>query len=359
MNYTILLITSLSLHLTVFKAMGQHGHGNNGVADTTIRFASEKHFSNIRQLTFGGDNAEAYFSFDNKSVVFQATNPEWNATCDQIFASDINQFDPQQVSTGKGRTTCAYYLPGDSLILYASTHEGSEECPPKPAARADKKYVWALYPDFDIYVADLKGTIRKKLTTTPGYDAEATVSPKGDKIVFTSVRNGDIDLYVMNIDGSGVTQITHELGYDGGAFFSPDGKKIIFRASRPKTAEEIAEYKSLLAEGLVTPSNMELFTCDANGKNLRQVTRLGGANWAPYFTPDGKHVIFSSNHQTKGYKFNLWMCDLKGRKLEQVSFDPVFDAFPVFSRDGKKLVFSSNRNNKGTRDTNLFIADWK
>lgn len=338
------------------ETVAQHGSSQ---PDTNVHFSSEKHFKNVRQLTFGGDNAEAYFSFDDNHLTFQVTNPSMNATCDQIFFSEIDDFKPKLVSTGKGRTTCSYYLPGDSLILYASTHEGNESCPPKPAPRADRKYVWALYPDFDIYIAGLDGKIRKRLTESPGYDAEATVSPKGDKIVFTSVRSGDLELYVMNIDGSGLIQVTDQLGYDGGAFFSPDGTKLVFRASRPETPEDVAEYKQLLSEGLVTPSNMELYTCNIDGSDLKKITSLGGANWAPYFTPDSKKIIFSSNHQTKGYKFNLWMVNTDGSGLEQISFDKVFDAFPVFSRDGKRLVFSSNRNNNGTRDTNLFIADWQ
>lgn len=328
-------------------------------ADTTTHYSAEKHFSNVRQLTFGGDNAEAYFSFDDKQLTFQLTNPAMNASCDQIFYSSIADFKPNLVSTGKGRTTCSYFLPGDSLILYSSTHEGDSACPPKPAPRSDHKYVWALYQDFDIYVADLKGNIRRKLTDTPGYDAEATVSPKGDKIVFTSTRSGDLELYVMNTDGTNITQVTDGLGYDGGAFFSPDGSKLVFRASRPQTPEQVAEYRQLLSEGLVMPTNMEIYTCNIDGTDLKKVTDLGGANWAPYFSPDGTRIIFSSNHQTKGYKFNLWMVNLDGSGLEQISFDKVFDAFPVFSRDGKHLVFSSNRNNKGSRDTNLFIADWK
>jgi len=324
-----------------------------------VHFPEEKHFKSVRQLTFGGDNAEAYFSFDDKMLSFQVTNPSWNVSCDQIYYASIKSFVPKLVSTGKGRTTCSYFMPGDSLILYASTHENSAECPPKPAPRADHKYVWSIYSSFDIYVADLKGNIRKKLTDTPGYDAEATLSPQGDKIVFTSLRNGDLDLFTMNTDGSDVKQITHELGYDGGAFFSPDGKSLIFRASRPKTESEIKTYKELLSHGEVMPTEMELFTCGVNGEGLRQITRLGGANWAPYFSPDGKKVIFSSNHVRKGYHFNLWMCNLDGSGLEQISFDPVFDAFPVFSRDGKHVVFSSNRNNGGGRDTNLFIAEWE
>ena len=327
--------------------------------DSTIHFSEEKHFKTVRQLTFGGDNAEAYFSFDNKSLTFQVTNPAWNVSCDQIYFSNIEKFDPKLVSTGKGRTTCSYYMPGDSLILYASTHEASLDCPPKPAPRADHKYVWPIYESFDIYIADLKGNIRKKLTDSKGYDAEATISPQGDKIVFTSLRSGDLELYTMNIDGSKVKQVTNELGYDGGAFFSPDGKKLIFRASRPQSEDEIKVYKDLLLQGQVMPTNMELYMCNVDGSELKQVTKLGKANWAPYFSADGKKIIFSSNHALGGYHFNLWMCNTDGSELEQISFDPVFDAFPVFSRDGKHLVFSSNRNNNHGHDTNLFMAEWK
>ena len=326
--------------------------------DSAIHFKKEKHFNSVRQLTFGGDNAEAYFSFNDKMISFQVTNPQWKVSCDQIYYSSIDNFSPKMVSTGKGRTTCSYFLPGDSLILYASTHETSEECPPKPPPRKDHKYVWPVYDSFDIYVSDLNGNVRKKLTDQPGYDAEATLSPEGDKIVFTSTRNGDLDLFTMNTDGSDVKQITYELGYDGGAFFSNDGKNLIFRSSRPKTEEQVKTYKDLLGQGMVMPTDMELFTCRIDGSELRQITNLGGANWAPYYSYDDKKIIFSSNHVKKGYHFNLWRCNIDGSELEQISFDPVFDAFPVFSRDGKRLVFSSNRNNGGGRDTNLFIAEF-
>lgn len=328
-------------------------------ADTTVHYPKEKHLSNVKQLTFAGDNAEAYFSFDNSLLVFQATNRAWGSACDQIYVTGVDTMTPVMMSTGLGRTTCSYFLPGDTLILYASTHHRLKECPPKPAPRADKKYVWPIYEMFDIFVSDLKGNIKKQLTNTDGYDAEATVSPTGDKIVFTSLQSGDPELYVMDIDGNNIRQITDELGYDGGAFFSPDGKKIVFRASRPKTEEEIKTYKALLGEGLVMPTNMEIFMCNDDGTNLKQITHLGGANWSPFFSHDGRKIIFSSNHKEKGFHFNLWMMNLDGSKLEQVTYDPSFDAFPVFSPDGKKLVFSSNRNNKGTHDTNLFIADWK
>ncbi len=337
----------------------QHSAVKPLAEDSAIHYPQEKHLKNVRQVSFGGDNAEAYFSFDDTRFVFQATNKKWNTECDQIYYSNVDVFNPIILSTGNGRSTCSFFLPGDTTILYASTHLGSIECPMKPAPRADHKYIWPIYKSFDIFVADMRGHIIKQLTNSPGYDAEATVSPMGDKIVFTSVRNGDIDLYTMNIDGSDVKQVTHELGYDGGAFFSADGKKLLFRASRPKTEEEIRTYKDLLKQGLVMPTDMELFTCNVDGSDMKQITHLGGANWAPYYSPDGKKVIFSSNHVSKGYHFNLWMCNLDGTGAEQITYDNVFDAFPVFSRDGKKLIWSSNRNNGGTHDTNLFIADWQ
>jgi len=327
--------------------------------------AQEKHLKNIQQLTYGGDNAEAYFSFDGKNLSFQCNNPAWGLKCDQIFNLEISKaasdstYRPTLISTGLGRTTCSYFMPGNKQILYASTHLGSKECPPNPEPRADHKYLWAIYPDFDIFIADLKGNIVKQLTSLPGYDAEATVSPDGKKIVFTSTRNGDLDLYTCNIDGTNVKQVTDQLGYDGGAFFSPDSKKLVFRASRPKTADEIKEYKDLLAQGLVMPSNMEICVCNVDGSDFKQITQLGKANWAPFFTPSGKKIIFSSNHKSaKGYDFHLFMVNLDGSGIEQVTSESYFNAFPMFSPDGKKLVWSSNRDNHGTKDTNLFIADW-
>ncbi len=326
--------------------------------------AQEKHLKNLTRLTNGGDNAEAYFSPNGKFASFQSNNKAWGLECDQIFALDISKarkdstYKPPMISTGKGRTTCSFYMPNGKQILYASTHKAAETCP--PAAVIKGKYLWAVYKDFDIYVADLKGEIKKQLTNTDGYDAEATVSPKGDKIVFTSDRSGDLELWTMDIDGKNQKQITTGLGYDGGAFFSPDGKKIVFRSSRPKTEEDIREYKDLLSQHLVAPSTMEIYTCNVDGSDLKQITNLGKANWAPFFHPSGKKIIFASNHHSKkGYDFQLFMINDDGTGLEQITNESVFNAFPMFSPDGKKLIFSSNRNNHGTRDTNLFIADWE
>jgi TolB protein len=333
--------------------------GSGPKSPAMVRYPKETRITNVKQLTFGGDNAEAYFSFDGKKIVFQATNPAWQTECDQIYYSTLENFSPSIISTGSGRTTCAYFLPSDTAVLFASTHMAGEKCPPKPAARQDHKYVWPVYDSYDIFVSDVQGNILKQLTKSPGYDAEATVSPKGDKIVFTSSRSGDLELYTMNLDGSNVKQITNELGYDGGAFFSPDGKKLIFRASRPKADEEVKTYKELLAQNLVMPTDMELFMCNADGSNMKQITKLGGANWAPSFSSDGTKIIFSSNHKAKGFHFNLFLCNLDGSGVEQITFDPTFDAFPVFSKNGKKLMWSSMRNNGGGHDINIFIADWK
>lgn len=337
---------------------------DDAVVKDTLIADGEKHFKSLKKLTFGGDNAEAYWSFAGDRLVFQANNPAWGESCDQIyvfnpFTDDLRSDPPKKISIHGGRTTCSYFLPGDSLILYGSTHEGGSACPAHPERRSDGKYVWPIYPSFDIYVSDLQGNIRRKLTNTPGYDAEATVSPKGDRIVFTSMRDGDMDLYTMDLDGGNVKRVTNTLGYDGGAFFSPDGSKLLWRASRMKTPEEEAEYVQLLKEGLVMPTHMELYVANADGSDARKVTDLGQANWAPFWHPSGEKIIFASNHTAeRGFPFTLYLINIDGTGLEQVSFSDQFDAFPVFSPDGKHLVFSSNRANGGSRETNLFLAEW-
>jgi len=341
-------------------------HADTSAQDTNnLILPGETHFKSLRQLTFGGDNAEAYWSFSGTQLSFQVTNTAWGDTCDQIryfnpFTDDLKASAPGKISVHNGRTTCSYFLPGDSLILFASTHLAGPQCPPVPERKPGGKYTWPIYDSFDIFVSDLKGNIRKQLTTTKGYDAEGTVSPKGDRMVFTSMRDGDLELYTMNIDGSDVKRVTSTLGYDGGAFFSPDGTKLLWRASRPQTPEAITEYKDLLKQGLVQPTQMELFIANADGSDAKQITTLGKANWAPYWHPSGNKVIFASNHQTeRGFPFSLFMVNTDGSGLERLTTSDTFDAFPVFSTDGKYLVFSSNRNNGGTRDTNLFLAEWK
>jgi Tol biopolymer transport system component len=331
----------------------------------SLQYAAEKHFKNVRQLTFGGDNAEAYWSYDGKYIIFQRTNAKEGINCDQIFIGKVPEspnepFTYKRVSTGTGRTTCAYFLPDGKHIVYASTHEGGNECPPVPDRnKYGNRYIWPLYNTYDIYMADTSGKIVKKLTSAKGYDAEATLSPDGKKMIYCSDKDGDLELYVMDLKSGKEKRITTAIGYDGGAWFSPDGKKIVWRASRPQTPEAIKEYQDLLKDGMVAPTNMEVWIADADGRNARQITTLGQANWAPNFTPDSKHIIFCSNHEYKrGFPFNMYMVNLEGKGMVKISRDKGFDAFPMFSPDGKKIIFASNRNNGGTRDTNLFIADW-
>ena len=317
----------------------------------------EKHLTNIKQITFGGENAEAYFSSDGKKLIFQSKRDE--RKCDQIYTMNIDGSDVKMVSTGDGRTTCSYFFDNNKKILYASTHLGSRDCPPNPDF--SKGYVWAIYPTFDIFTANADGKKVKQLTKTPGYDAEATLSPNGKSIVFTSTRDGDLDIYTMDTKGKNVKRLTTALGYDGGPFFSPDGKQIVYRAYHPKTEAEIARYKDRLANDLIEPNNFEIWVMNTDGSNKRQITDLGDASFAPFFTPDGKSIIFCTNHfadDKQKRNFDLAIINLDGTGLEQITFNESFDGFPMFSPDGKKLVFASNRNAEHQGDTNVFIADW-
>lgn len=320
----------------------------------TLKLKSEVVFSNLKQLTFGGQNAEAYFSFDGSQLIFQSTRDELQ--CDTIFQMDVNGANVKMLSSGKGVTTCSFIAPDDQSIIYSSTHLAGAVCPPKPDY--SKGYVWPLYKSYDIFKAKRDGSGLQRLTDTDGYDAEAVYSPKGDRIVFTSVRSGDLELYLMNPDGSNVEQITHEEGYDGGAFFSFDGQWIVWRASRPK-GEQLKSYRELLAQGLIRPGNLEIFIMNLTERKPIQLTDNGAANFGPYWHPDGKHIIFSSNmHNPKGRNFDLFLINVDSKELRQITFYDGFDGFPMFAHDGKKLVFASNRNGKVRGETNIFLVDW-
>ena len=322
---------------------------------------AETHLANLRQLTFGGENAEAYWSWAGNALVLQARGPE--AGCDRIFrlplAPDGRPASAMlPVSSGRGATTCSFYLPGDREVIYASTEAGGAACPPKPDH--SQGYVWALYPDYDIYRANADGSGARRLTTTPGYDAEGTVCGKDGSIVFTSTRDGDIDVYRMDADGKNVKRLTHDLGYDGGAVFDADCSHIVWRASRPKPGKPLDDYKRLLGQNLVRPSKLELYVMDADGSNAHQVTYLNAASFGPAFMPGGQRLIFSSNvGDPRGREFDLWAIDVAGTRLERITTAPGFDGFPLFSPDGKRLVFASNRATApGAHDTNVFVADW-
>ncbi len=321
-----------------------------------LAYAQTPTLSNLRQLTFGGQNAEAYWSPDGHHLIFQSTRD--GHECDQEYIMNDDGSDVHMVSTGKGVTTCGYFLPNGKQIVYASTHTSGDACP----KRADRSrgYVWDVYPSFDIFLAGTDGKIVKQLTDATGYDAEATINWKRKKIVYTSLASGDLDLWTMNLDGGGKRQLTRDIGYDGGAVYSRDGKQIVWRANHPVDSASLQHYKDLIRENLTAPMKMEIFVSDAKGKNVRRLTDFGCASFAPTFTPDGRHILFSSNkHACDTRKFDLFLIDVDGGNLRQVTDFGGFTSFPEFSPDGQRLVFASDRGAKGKYEFNIFVADWK
>ncbi len=320
-----------------------------------LRDEREVHLAEIKQLTFQGENAEAYWSPGGDELILQARFGEYG--CDQIFRLDPKKPGKlERVSSGKGRTTCAYFFPSGDRVLYSSTHLGGEACPPEPDR--SKGYVWPLYSTYDVFSSKPDGSDLVRLTHHEGYDAEATVCSKDGSIIFTSTRDGDLELYRMDADGSNVKRLTHTPGYDGGAFFSADCQQIVWRASRPE-GEQLEDFRRLLAEDLVRPGKLEVWVAAADGSNPRQVTELGGAAFAPFFHPSGDRILFSTNHHDpKGREFDIWAIDVDGSNLEQITFSEGFDGFPMFSPDGKLLAFASNRNQGKPGETDVYVARW-
>ncbi len=323
-----------------------------------LQWPGERHLANVRQLTFGGENAEAYWSADGRKLVFQSTRPPFR--CDQIFVVDADDpGEPRLVSTGKGRTTCGYWFPDGERILFSSTHLGGGPlCPPPPDMSSG--YVWSVNPDYEIFSARPDGSGIRRLTASVGYDAEATISTDGRRIVFTSARDGDLDLYSMDADGGDVRRLTRTPGYDGGAFFSDDGEWIVYRASRPATPQLVEEFHALLRRHLVRPSLLEIRMMRADGSDDRQVTSNGVASFAPFFFRGGHdRILFVSNLADPGGRdFDLWAVRSDGTDLERITYNPTFDGFPMFSPDGRRLAFCSNRHNGRPGETNVFVADW-
>lgn len=358
--------------LMLWPQVGAAADRATGAAPAKAPASAERHFKNIKQLTFGRQNAEAYFSFTGNKLIFQSTNNWMKDTyaatlkpddiplgCYQMYVMDLESDSVRLVSTGSGATTCGYFFPGDRRVLYSSTHLHGPNCPPKP--KREGPYRWAL-DDYDLFAARIDGQEMQRLTNTPGYDAEATVSPDGKTIVWTSVRDGDLDIYAMDLDGSHHRRLTDDVGYDGGAFFSPDSKRIVYRASHPTDPAEIAHYKELLGQRLVEPGQLELFIMNADGSGKRQVTSNGASNFSPFFHPDGKRIVFSSNVETRGEggrpSFHLYLVGDDGAGLERLTFEGQFNSFPMFSPDGKRVVWVSDRNAKQPGEFNVFLADW-
>jgi len=327
-----------------------------GIASAALAMAQSERLVDIRQLTHGGQNAEAYWAPDGKRLIFQTTRAPYE--CDQIFVMNADGSDQHLVSTGKGRTTCGYFLKDNRHIVYASTHLAGDACPTPPDR--SKGYVWGVFSGYDIFLATDNGKIEKRLTDAPGYDAEATINWKTGNIVYTSLASGDLDLWTMKPDGSGKKQITKKPGYDGGAVFSRDGKKLVWRAGYPKNPQEMERYQSLLKENLTAPMKMEIVVADADGGNAKTVTDFGCASFAPTFTPDGKKILFASNkHECDSRKFELFLTNLDGSGLEQVTHFGGFTSFPEFSPDGKTLVFCTDKDAKERYEFNIFTAKWK
>jgi TolB protein len=317
--------------------------------------ARERRLANLRRLTSGGQNAEAYWDFTGTRLIFQSTRPPYG--CDQMFTMAADGGDVRLVSSGTGRQTCGFFFPDGRRIIYASTHLGGAACPPPPDR--SQGYAWPLYPTWEIFSADADGGHVRRLTDNDAYDAEGAVSPDGRRIVFTSLRDGDLDLYLMDTDGGNVRRLSDTLGYDGGPFFSWDGRFIVFRASRPESKDEIDEYRTLLRQNLVRPRSLDIYYMTADGTAVSRVTRLPGANFAPFMHPNGRQVIFASNqHDASGRSFALYLVNLDGSGLERVTWADGFASFPMFTRDGKRLVFCSSRVAAAPRDLNVFVADW-
>lgn len=355
MHIRRLAVVACLLALVSGRAVGLVGAPQVPAAPAPLVLPQERHLTNMRQLTFGGENAEAYFSFDGQYLSFQSSKDH---PCDQIYTMKVDGTGVKRLSNGQGRTTCSHFMPDGKSVVYASTFLGGADCPPVPGRELG--YVWPIYDTYDIFRVNVDGSNLRRLTTTPGYDAEATVAKDG-RIVFTSVRDGDMEIYSMNGDGGDVRRLTNLPGPDGGAFFSADGTKIVFRGRHPGPGAEMDDYFALLKKAIWRPTSLELYVMDRDGRNLKQVTNTGvGANWAPFFTPDGKQIIYASNAANpRGNNFDLFLVNVDGTGTEQVTFSETFDGFPMFSPDGKKLVFASNRHSAKEGDTNLFIADWK
>lgn len=346
-SYQLLFIAAMS----GCSSANQPGASQVFIVPTT----GERHLRNIRQLTFGGNNAESYFSRDGKKLIFQRQE-KVDEGCDQEYLINVDGSGLRRISNGWGRTTCGFFYASDARVLYSSTFKHDRACPAPPDQSMG--YVWPL-GHLEIYTSKLDGSDLQQLTDNGAYNAESTVSPDGNRIIFTSTKDGDIELYTMNADGSAVRRITNRIGYDGGAFFSPDGKRIVWRAGYPTTARDSADYQNLLGQRLVRPARVEVWVANADGSDPRQVTRLGGANFAPFFHPGGKQIIFSSNYENpRSGKFDLYLVNDDGTGLERVTTYEDFDSFPMWSPDGKKLAWASNRNGRSARETNLFIADW-
>lgn len=334
----------------------------------------ERHLTNIRQLTFGGQNAEAYWSADCKYLSYQARVPGSTDVDEQIYAMKADGSGKRRMSTGLGRCTCSYFTPDDHWLYFSSTHATAPGA--QPPVDMSKGYVWMINPNYQMYrvpahpEATMAGNpdhgqheemFIEPVFKRPGaYVAETTIAPNGKYMAWTSDFEGDLDIYRSDLNGGHVKKLTNQLGYDGGPFVSWDSKYIVYRRDDFHTPKEGEDYKELLKQHLIRPTRLEIWIMDADGSHKRQVTHLACASFAPFLAPDDKHIIFSSNYgDPKGREFDLFMINVDGTGLERITHSKDFDGFPMFTRDGKHLVWASDRFQTQPYETNLFVADWK
>ncbi|NQV29761.1 MAG: PD40 domain-containing protein [Candidatus Marinimicrobia bacterium] len=317
--------------------------------------------SNVEQLTFVGDNGEAYWGPKGEEIIFQSKR-DGNA-CDKIYIMNADGSNQRMVSPDVGAHTCSYFSIDKERIIFASTFGVVDSCPPRPKPQGNK-YLWSLFP-YDIYSSKPDGTDLVRIRENAGYDAEPTVSYLTGKVIFTSEIDDDLELFTMNIDGSDVNRLTNHLGYDGGPYFSPDAQKIVWRAWYPETPEDTLRWQENMALNQVEAVPLDIYSMDADGKNIIRLTNNGATNWAPSWHPNGRQVVFSSNMddwndevKAYGHNFELYMINLDGSGLVRLTNNTFFDSFPMFSPDGKSMAFASNRDAENPRATHIFKAEW-
>jgi len=328
----------------------------------------EAHFKHLWQVTSGGENTRPRWSPDGDQIAYQFSNLALGIECDLVRVQDLDTGRLDRVSSGNGVSNVGGYLKGGRQVIFASTHAIQSDCPAPPDQALG--HVRSLDPAYDLYVVDLDSHDSRVVVDDAGHDAQASVSPGGDRIVFCSLRSGDAELWSCDSNGGELRQLTRSPGHEADPQWSADGSRIVFAATDFDPLREdahLGKYRDQLARWSAAPGSMKIEVMAADGAERRTVTAPGKANWDPCFTPDGQRIVFVSNHHGEGQhptSYDLFLVDLDGSNLERVTyFDEgigrQFDGFPSFSADGRYLAFSSNRGAGQIGETNVFVAEWR